>query len=1039
MKRIPAFTVILLMAVAAVAGIASLPMLNVQYAPTPKSNSIWVSCSWQGASERVMEAEAISVLEGVLSGISGCTSISSVSNQGSGTVFVDFRKGTDMAAARFEVASRIRNSYSSLPDGVTYPSISLGTRGTGSRNALVYVIKSPLPSSEIEKFITNYMLSPISAVEGVDKVSFWGATPFELEVTFDSKLAQTQGITANDIASAFDTWFGTERLGIVEVDGNTANLKLRCRGSDDIGDIPVKNAGGRIIHLRDLAKWRYKESLPTSYFRLNGLNTVTLSIDASNDYNLLKTVKDVKDKMEELRTGFPEEISTTLNYDASEYVSSEIHKIYLRTLLCLLILLMFVFVTSRSWRYLFVIASTLAVNIFVAVVFYNLFKLPVHIYTLAGITVSLGIIIDNSIVMADHYSHFGNRKVFPAILGATATTIGALCVITLLPDNEKANLGDFSAVIMINLAVSLLTAYLFIPSLLDRFPTRQSSRSRGLKRERRVVRWNRFYERYITKGMRLRWVYVAALVAAFGVPLFLLPDEVAKGKPEENRNIFQKGYNAVMSWRPYADNRSTIDKIAGTSFAMFGKAIDRSDFHREPGRSILYVQAGMPEGCSVGQLNEVVKMMENYLSRFDEIDQFKTNIYSYDNAVIEVTFKPEYESTALPSELKSKVTSMAINFGGANWRVWGINDSYFNNNIVSNYKGHCVILKGYNYDVLSGYADTLIGKLKENRRVSGPEVMVNQSSPAGTEFHLGYDFEKMAALGINPYAYYQTLRSKLFDTQIRDIGIDGKQTRVVLRSSEKDDFDLWNTLNSQVSSEGVKVKLSEIGSIKKGHTALPIHKKNQSYEITVGFDFIGSYELAQSYTKKIIDEFNDEILDIGYKAESPTYGMWSQKSKMRYAGLILLVIAIIYVMCCVIFESFRLPLAVILMIPISFIGIFLVFGLSDFTFDQGGFAAFVMLSGIVVNAGIYVVNAFQGDKSGRNGVRKYVKAFNRKITAILLTVLSTILGLVPFLFDGPDEVFWFAFAVGTIGGMLSSVIALLVYFPVFALKRPRKE
>lgn len=91
----------------------------------------------------------------------------------------------------------------------------------------------------------------------------------------------------------------------------------------------------------------------------------------------------------------------------------------------------------------------------------------------------------------------------------------------------------------------------------------------------------------------------------------------------------------------------------------------------------------------------------------------------------------------------------------------------------------------------------------------------------------------------------------------------------------------------------------------------------------------------------------------------------------------------------------------------------------------------VMLSGIVVNAGIYLANAYMNDRSRRPVIRKYVRAFNHKITAIMLTIISTVLGLVPFLFDGPEEVFWFPLAVGTIAGMLFSTIALFLYFPVF--------
>ena len=115
----------------------------------------------------------------------------------------------------------------------------------------------------------------------------------------------------------------------------------------------------------------------------------------------------------------------------------------------------------------------------------NIFSLPVHIYTLAGITVSLGIIIDSSIMMADHYSYYRNRTVFSGLLGATATTIGALCIILLLPEKDKANLEDFSKVIMINLSVSLLTAWFFVPSLLDRFPVRRNDWLRPVRSRRR--------------------------------------------------------------------------------------------------------------------------------------------------------------------------------------------------------------------------------------------------------------------------------------------------------------------------------------------------------------------------------------------------------------------------------------------------------------------------------------------------------------------------------------------------------------------------
>ncbi len=163
----------------------------------------------------------------------------------------------------------------------------------------------------------------------------------------------------------------------------------------------------------------------STYFRINGLNTITLSIGCEASTNMLRVAENVKEEMQRLQAAFPPGISATLTYDASEYVSGELHKIYLRTLLCVAILMLFVYLVSRDFNYLLIIAVTLAVNILVAVVFYNLLNLDIHIYTLAGITVSLGIIIDSSIIMVDHYSYYRNRRVFVSILGALLPGLSA--------------------------------------------------------------------------------------------------------------------------------------------------------------------------------------------------------------------------------------------------------------------------------------------------------------------------------------------------------------------------------------------------------------------------------------------------------------------------------------------------------------------------------------------------------------------------------------------------------------------------------------
>lgn len=1031
---ISSFSVLLIAVALAAVGIVSIPRLNVQYKPSEPGHTIRVSYRLAGASSESLESEVTSKIEGVLAGLDGCRKVTSVSSKGVGSVSVTFGKNTDIAAARFEVASAVRNLYPSLPEGLTYPSISLNAGGEKKTPAISYQVKSPLPSAEIEKFIKNHIQTPLSSVKGVEDIRISGVSPYQWVITFDAGKLVSLGMKAADISSAFRNHYSERLLGMTELPGgNVMGVRLASSSGDDFGAIPVRKVAGRVVYLRDIATWRYEESLPDTYFRINGLNTIGGTVYTSGGSSMLTAVRGVKEMMSLMQDGFPSEFTVSEGYDATGYVTSELNKIYVRTGLCILILLLFVFLVNRSWRSLFIVMLTLGVNVLISLAVYSFAGIPVHIYTLAGITVSLGIVIDTTIVMTGHYEYYRDRGAFPELLAAVLTTVASLIMILLLPESERGNLTDFIWVISINLCVSLAVAYFFVPALMDYLPVRRTSYSLSMRRRRRVVRWNHTYERVLRWSVRHRAAFVVALIMAFGIPLFLIhaPSKKTRGA------FYEKIVRPVVSWQPYVKARNNIDRYAGSSFGLFYRALDRSNFYREPERKKLYISPGMPEGCSVQQLNEVTRSMENYLSSFDEIEMFTTSINSYDDAMIVVTFKPEYENTSFASALKSQVTSMAINFGGANWQVYGIDENSFNNNIISTRRSDRIALQGNNFKELCRYAEILMDTMASYKRVQGLEIWgAGRNGEPSTEFVLDYDFEKMLSAGVNPYNYYRKLSTLLFDSRICAVPGDDGPVQVLLRSSDSDSYDLWHVLNEPVEVDSVKAKLSVAGSIVKKRTGLDIRKKNQSYEINVCYDFIGSRELSMSLKRNMTDYMNEEVLPVGFKAEF-SGGGWFERHKDRYAWLILLIIAVIYVMLAMSFESLKLPFAVILMIPVSFIGLFLAFGLSELTFDQGGFAAFVMLCGIVVNAGIYLVRTYQ-KTAGTNRLRCYVKAFNHKVNPILLTILSTILGLLPFLSDGPEEVFWFDFAVGTISGLLFSMIAMYFYLPIFVLSRREK-
>ena len=1047
------FRIILIMVTLMLIGAAMIPMLNIQYSPSIRQKGISVYFGWNGASARVVEQEVTSKIEGTLASLSGIQEMYSSSYKDGGSVSLAFKQDANMDAIRFEISSRLRQLYPSLPEGVSYPSLSTGMDGESASPVLTYTINADLPTWQIEQYTQEHIADPLSRIEGVNTVSVAGATPFEWTVTFDPNRCAPLGITGGDIISAFNTLDRENPIGLGQVPGTDTSdlrqIRIQLKQSplppEQWSQLIIKNIDGRIVRLGDIATIRHRQQLPSSYYRINGLNNINLTIYAERHVNTLVLTDALKARIEQIRNELPDGYSITLADDSSVYIRGELSKIYWRTGLSILILLLFVFLTSRSWRYLWMIVLTLGCNILVAFIFYNLFGLEIHLYSLAGITVSLGMIIDTSIIMIDHYGRFGNRRVFLAIMGALLTTIGALSIVLFLPEGQRDNLVNFCAVIVINLVVSMFISVLFIPALIDKFPIYHRARQR-LKRfrtrpKRRVVRFTRLYGRFLLRSRRLRWIYIVVAILGFGLPVQLLPAKIEhRNDPKRDSTLWVRAYNATIGSDFYQQKaKDWVETALGGSLRLFAKDVYTSDFYSTPERTQLIIRASLPEGCTVHQLNETIRDMENFLSGFDEIDMFRTSISSYDNSQITVTFKPEADKAGFAYRLKDLATTKAISLGGADWAIYGVGQG-FNNSLSSGWKQNQISLYGYNYEQLYRYAEELVDSISINPRVSEPEIMGRMSYGGGdnrTEFYLDLNFDRFALYELSPAEYYQTLSQQLYRNSLPAFYRNGQIERAVLVSSEADRFDAWHMENDILTVGSRDVKLSELGTMAKRKSGNNIYKYNQQYSLLVAFDFVGSYELASRFTDRQINRLKEE-LPVGYSVVSNrSWGWWGGEGGSSPYWLLVLVILIIYFICAVLFESLRQPLVIISMIPISFIGAFLTFYLFELKFDQGGFASFVLLSGLVVNAGIYLINDYNifRRKGIRGGMTTYLRAYNRKIIPIMLTVLSTVLGLVPFVVIS-REPFWFSFAAGAMGGMVFSIIAILFYLPVFL---PLKE
>lgn len=1071
-KHISSFTVIIAFVCLAIVGVALIPLLPVKLAPSRTLPSITVRFNMPRNSARVVEMEATSRLESMLARINGIKNMYSTSGNGWGSITLELDKHTPIDVARFEVSTIIRQTWPELPREVTYPYISVNRPDDdAARPFMTYTINSAATPIVIQRYTENVIKTALSDIKGLYKIDVTGASPMEWQLEYDYLQLESAGVTMADILQAVSQYYTTDFLGMAEtrVEGNAPSwirITLASTAEENRFDpavIHVANRDGALIRLDQLVRVNHAEREPSGYYRINGLNSVYLNLTAEESANQLRLNEQVKRTMREVEASLPAGYEIHASYDATDYIRAELNKIYIRSGLTVLILTLFVLLITRNGRYLFLVTASLFIDLAIAVIFYYLFKLEIQLFSLAGITISLSLIIDNAIIMTDHIMHKGDRNAFMPILTATVTTIGALSMIFLLDERIRLNLQDFAAVVMINLMVSLFVALLFVPALVERIGLtkrhrkrrtprfrplsriRLSGRSGRLARFRRrylshgriAIRLTRLYEKMILLLSRRKWIAFVCIVLLFGLPVFMIPDKIEKETPSALK------YNEIFGSATYKEKiKPVTDKALGGTLRLFVEKVYQGSYFTRNEEVVLTITASMPNGTTLSQMNDLVIKMERYLSGFPEIRQFQTSIPSPRRASINVFFKKEAEQGGFPYQLKSNVISKALELGGGSWGVYGLQDQGFSNDVRDMAGQYRVKLYGYNYDELSAWTDTLKQRLLTDRRIR--EVIVNSNfswyKDDYQEFSFDLKKEQLAARGILPGELFASLQPVFARNMwAGSVMTDGENEEIILSGRQAREYDIWalQHLGRRVGDR--YYKLNEVADIARGQAPQEVGKENQQYRLVLQYDYIGSNTLGQRKLERELEEFNKR-LPMGYTAEREgSYWGWGKKDNKQYRLLGLLIV-IIFFTSSILFNSLKQPLAVIFIIPVSFIGIFLTFYWFRLNFDQGGFASFILLSGITINASIYILNEYNLIRKRRprlSPLRTYLKAWNAKIIPIFLTIISTVLGFIPFLVGTQKEGFWFPLAAGTIGGLIMSFIGIFIFLPLLMVKRKK--
>lgn len=995
------FAILMITCVLSVIGAAVLPQLDYSDKPRPmQGRTLTISYYWRGASPRLLEQNVTSRIEGAVATIPGIEHISSNSQFGYGSIQVELKKSASVAAVKFEISSVIKRLRDNLPENCSYPTLSGGESVGASREESVLILSFQVNADKSEeqiKEILNRRVKPyVQRLENVHHVDVYGGTGEYLELSYRASDLALYGMTSDDLVDAIRNFIGREdAIGEVETAAYAGHHNDRVRiplylttshKSFNIEEIPVKNINGKIVYLNNLASYSIQKRRPTSYYRLNGMNTIYLNVYAYKDAPLLALSKKVTRIVEAGKAG----LHLTTIYDKPH---EELKTVATQIKYCLasvVLLLVVVWLMSHRWKYLLLIVISIISSVLLSVIVYKLAEITINPYSLAGITMSLGLVIDSTIVVADHYINRHNMRCFNSVLIAAVTTVSALSVIFWLPREIQHDLNEFAWIIIINMCVSLLVAALLIPALteylgLDRLPPPCMMAGRA---HRLVVRMANLYF-FLLHKWYFRAVVILLFLGGFAWVLHHYVTEV------------------------YASSRNS----------------DRE--------KLLVINGEMPTGGTAFELNEKVRKIEAFLSAYKGIKRYETRI-SNGGSTITVEFDDDVKNTAFPYRLENDVVGKLISIGGADWSTYGVSERGFSNSLNLQHRSYSIRLTGYNFDMLYKLAQDACRRMRTNRRIVDIAIRNEDDQEQQKQIYLDYRPERVEIYEADISKMYRSLKSMLSETEAGRLKTSGRTSvDVVLKPQETSAFDLWQLMHTNIIVDSNLVSLNEISDVFMQESSTTIPRHDQQYVLTVAFNILGSYGYADNVVKAIVAETNS-VLPVGFKCEQPTYS-WSDAKTQQY-WLVGVVVVMIFFVCSIAFESLWKSLVIILLVPTTLTGSLVAYSIAGISFDSGVFAATVLLCGITVNAGIYLMAELDDlARDTRLTVHALVrKAYGHKFKPIFLTTMTTVAGLVPFLFNTEDRGgFWHSFSLGAIAGLIYAFVPVLLLLPALCLRKKK--
>ncbi len=1047
----PVTTIMFLISII-IMGIKSFYNLPIELIPQIEYPRISVTTNWSNVSPETVEAFLTSPIESVLSSVKGVNKISSQSLEGFSRIDIEFNPETNIDLARLEINEKLGSLIENLPYGVSVPRLSpyIPKDFRDLQGFLTYTLSSHQSSNEIRKYADNYLKAPLLAIDGVANVEIRGGNQREVVINIDFNKAKIYNVSHNEIVSALSNAEQIIYAGTIKRNDSEFSVKISnsISSAEILLNQPVKIFGSTIIRLKDIGFVTDDFADPTSYYRINGKEAVFIEISKEPGSNSIKVADEVYRKLDELKKNFPSGYKLSKEIDFSENIRNEINELNKSAILSFILILIVLFLFFRKLNYSFIILTSIVFSILSTFLFFYVFNLPLNMLTIASLIVGLGIIVDNSIVVVDFLDRNAHildlkriavvtKNIFFPIFASSLTTIAVFTPLVFLSGELKLYLEQFSLAIVIELMSSLISSFTITPVLFSKVVKKENDKNRKELNNPVNIKKNEFYNssskinffesiysNIINIIYKWRKLVAIILILSIGLPVWLLPTRI-------EWPIISTFYNAIFDTENFQSLRKYFNYIFGGSSNLFFNHIQRGEVFTFSDTDYLFISLKLPNGNRIERINKLVEDFESEILKYkDNIENLTANVYSEQNALIQITFLKQRSNSTFPYLLKNYLTAYAVGLGGLEVAIYGFGPGFYSGGGGATVS-FVVELRGFNYQRLKDLADNFKQLISKNPRIDNVDIDRSFSGAYDEDVHeISAIIDRDLLVGSNFTIKEITdaiSKSSAGNLSYSTFRLGKNEVNYTIKYDNYKNIQQAELENYMINKAGISnIKIKDVVKFKETKVLSAINRENQQYIRNVSFVYKGPYKFGNEFVKSSISQLK---LPAGYSVKEKIYSFkFGAEEEIQIWNIILVSFVLVYMITSALFESLKYSFLILLTIPFSIIGAIFLLYLGDYVMDRGAYSGMLLLIGLSVNNSILLVD-YLNRNSYSNNLQEIINLTYKRVRPIFSTTLTTIAAMVP-LFISAQQSFWKSLSVSVVGGMLFSSFFILLIIPI---------